>query len=703
MSLALPSLEIAPPKPLVEQLLVLRRHWWLVLGCTIAVPLFAAMVLLALPVNYRATGVVLYDPASTRLPGTAAPGGAENILDQDTVIASQGAIIASLPAAGEIVGQLNLLQAPAFNKLARGRVFPFSLLGARAKPSATALAEEVQRRLSISVAPGSRVISVSFVAPSPRLAADAANLAMRLYLDHERDVSFKSLTDAQDWLEAHSAIVQKQLDDTEIALAKARAQAGVVQGAQGTLTTETASRLAASLVEARASLAMARARLDAATQAGGDAAAANAAIAPNLLPLRKQQADLAAQEKSLASEYGKDYPPLVTARAQLAAVTSQIDAEAAREMEAARAEVAADQAQVATLQSALDQARAQSQTEDEEAAPVRALAERAAAGRDMLRAITLQAGQLAQDASLIRPDARILSAAAPPAHPVSRHVPLVLCASLVLGLCLGVLLAGLREALDTSVRSGEALRGEFGLICHALLPETVNPAEAALVAPFSLYAEQLRALRTGLGLGEGGCKILAVTAARPEEGKTTLCIALARALAVAGMNILAIDGDIRQPSFNKIFNKAGAPGLADHLSGQALLETCLTRDSLTTLEILPAGTRNRDTLNLLLSPALPALLASLRGRYDLILLDAPPAFALAEGRVLARLADAALLCIRWGHTPRHVVRGAMTLLHEAGAVIAGAVLTRVDPKVHGRSGHADAEFYAPRYGRYFSK
>ncbi|MDE1905205.1 MAG: protein tyrosine kinase, partial [Rhodospirillales bacterium] len=96
-------------------------------------------------------------------------------------------------------------------------------------------------------------------------------------------------------------------------------------------------------------------------------------------------------------------------------------------------------------------------------------------------------------------------------------------------------------------------------------------------------------------------------------------------------------------------------------------------------------------------------LAALRDKYDIVLLDAPPAFALAEGRVLARLADAAVLCVRWGHTPRRVVHGAITLLHEAGASLAGAVLTRVDAKAHGRSGHADAEFYAPRYGGYFSK
>jgi Mrp family chromosome partitioning ATPase len=84
-----------------------------------------------------------------------------------------------------------------------------------------------------------------------------------------------------------------------------------------------------------------------------------------------------------------------------------------------------------------------------------------------------------------------------------------------------------------------------------------------------------------------------------------------------------------------------------------------------------------------------------------ILLDVPPAFALAEGRVLARIADSALLCIRWGRTPRRVVRAAITLLGEAGVTLAGAALTRVNAKAHGRSGFPDAEIYQPRYGGYF--
>jgi len=692
MSLALPALVLNPAPGLTEQLLGLRRRWRLILICTLAVPLLTGLTLLTIPVTYTATGMLLYDPAAAAIPGdaTAAPLDSEN---EDAVTTSQAEIITSLPAARAIAAGLPPI--PPTHPL-----WPLSLLTRPGPPPGPdAAAEAARRALTVSVLPGSRVLSVGFTSTSPIAAAAGANLAMQTYIAQQRDAAFANLTGAQAWLESHAANIQTQLDATETALAQARAAAGVVQGAQADLTTETASRLAASLVEAQADLAMNQARLAAANQS--DAAAASAAIAPNLLPLRKEQADLTAQQQALQQQYGPGYPALQSVSTQLTAITAEINAETARELDAARAEVAADQAQITTLQTALARASTQSETEDEESAPIRALEQRADAGRAMLRAITLQAGQLAQDASLTRPDATILSAAAIPVSPSAPHRALIMAASIALGLCSGLLLALLWEALDTSFRSGGDVRAELGLTCIALLPEAKSPHQAALEAPFSLYAEQLRALRTGLGLAPGCRRIIAITAARPGEGKTTLSIALARTLAAAGLQVLAIDGDIRQPSFDAVFHCAGAPGLTDHLAGLATLDEIFLSDPLTPLRIIPAGTQAKSALALFLGPELPACLAILREKFDVILLDVPPAFALAEGRVLARIADSALLCIRWGRTPRRVVRAAITLLGEAGVTLAGAALTRVNAKAHGRSGFPDAEIYQPRYGGYF--
>ncbi len=697
-----PAPSMARPPSLADQLLILRRRWRIVFATAGFTLSFTCLCLAPLTRTYTATGILLYDPAIAATPGDPLNNPADQD-NQDAVTASQTAVIASLPAAAALATRLNLAQRPEFNPSLLPMPWPFNRLPPRLRrrfikkpPSADAITRAAWRDLSVSVIPESRLLAVSFTSTDPGLAAAAANLAMQLYLDHERAQAIGALDMAQGWIEKNAAILQARLDVTESQLAKARAAAGLVAGTQGTLTTETASQLAASLVQARADLAMNQARLSAA--ATGDAA--GAAVAPNLQPLRKEQADLTAQVQSMSGQYGPDYPPLVAVQSALAAITDEIGNETGREMDAARAEVAADQAEIATLQGALNAARIEAQAEDANAAPIRALEDRADAGRDMLHNMTLQADQLAQEASLTRPDARIVSAAAPPDTSDGPHRGLILAAAAGLGLCLGLLLAGLAEALDTSFRAGGDLREATGLPCLAQVPEVGRPHSAVLDSPFGLFAEQMRALQTGLAI-TGNATVIAITAARPGEGKTTLTIALARALAAAGRRVVAVDGDIRQPSFDPIFNLGGAPGLTDHLSGKAAIDDIIFLDPESTLAVVPAGGQAQSALALFLSPAMPGFLAALRMRYDIVLIDIPPAFALAEGRVLARLADGALLCVRWGDTPRRVVTAAVSLLRESGVLLLGAVLTRVDAKTQGRSGFPDAEIYQPRYGGYF--
>lgn len=680
---------------LADQLLILRRRWRIILETAALVVIVTCLILARLPISYTATGVLLYDPGNAAIPGAAAAPVAD-AASLNVATASQGSVIASLPTARALMTQLHLDQRAEFNPALRS-----GLLRHRSGTADPAvIVNLVRRALSVAVLPNSRILTVSFTSDDTMVAAAAANLAMQIYLDHERDQQFASLTDTRNWLEKNATGLAAGLDKTETRLAAARVSAGVVPGTQADLTTETASHLAASLVEAEADLAMNQARLGSA--AHGQSAAADAAIAPNLLPLRKDQADLSAQVHSLSGEYGLDYPQLRAARASLTAITAEIDAETGREMAAAQGDVAADAAEIATLKGALAVARTQSQTQDAESAPIRALEQQAEAGRDMLRDITLQTDQLAQAASLVRPDARILSAAAPPEAPSTPHRSLLLAASMGLGLCLGLLLAALAEALDTSFRSGEALREGTGLNCLALVPEVRDPQHTALGQPFSIFAEQMRILRTGLALATlEGPRVIAVTAARPAEGKTTVTIALARSLAAAGLRVVAVDGDIRRPGFDPAFRIAGSKGLTEHLAGQAALEDIVEAADQPGLDVIAAGGKAGDALSLFLSPAMDVFLNRLRMRYDVVLLDVPPTFALAESRVLARHADAALFCVRWGATPRRVVAAAIAALREAQVNVIGVALTRVDSVAHGRAGYADSEIYQGRYAGYF--
>lgn len=276
------------------------------------------------------------------------------------------------------------------------------------------------------------------------------------------------------------------------------------------------------------------------------------------------------------------------------------------------------------------------------------------------------------------------------------------------GGCFGLLLVYVLEMSDGTFRSGEDVRSTLGLPCFALVPQIRRAAlrqcrveDYPAEKPLSPFSEQLRALRAALWLGRENPRVIAITAARPAEGKTTIAVGLGRSAAISGERVIVLDCDVRQPSFGRLMQADGALGIADFLLGHATLKQVVQKDPLTGMDFIPAGSAETNSMAMFMSDAMGKLLEQLRGEYDLVLLDAPPAFAMADARIIARTADATLLCVRWRDTPRSVVRNSLDLLEEMRAKVVGVAITRVDVRAHSRSGFADAEVYHSRYGGYF--
>jgi Mrp family chromosome partitioning ATPase len=154
--------------------------------------------------------------------------------------------------------------------------------------------------------------------------------------------------------------------------------------------------------------------------------------------------------------------------------------------------------------------------------------------------------------------------------------------------------------------------------------------------------------------------------------------------------------DLRRPTFAARMKATAPAGLADCLRNKLTADEVICTDETTGMDVMQAGRVGTDLPDRFLSDTMARMLADLRQKYDLILLDSPPVQAIAEARILAGIADATLLCVRWCATPRLVVQHSLELLEEAHAHVAGCVLTRVDARVHVRSGYADADVYHRR-------
>lgn len=205
----------------------------------------------------------------------------------------------------------------------------------------------------------------------------------------------------------------------------------------------------------------------------------------------------------------------------------------------------------------------------------------------------------------------------------------------------------------------------------------------ALAAPESAAAEQYRVLhqRVLRLAARQPLRVLAVTSAGRREGRTLTAANLALTAAREGRRAVLVEADLRHPALGRILGLAPRLGVADLLAGRATLADALTRVG--PLSVLLAGDAGDDPGALLRSPAAPALLDQLRAGHDLVVLDAPPALAFSDGDRLSGDADAALLVVRAGVTPRQVVRLALDALGDRAA---GIVLNDVDPAAvaHGR-------------------
>jgi len=329
----------------------------------------------------------------------------------------------------------------------------------------------------------------------------------------------------------------------------------------------------------------------------------------------------------------------------------------------------------------------------------------------------------------------ILNPAPEPTSPIKPNKPLNMIVGTVVGLMLGFVFASVRENLDTSIGTIEEVEEYLripvlGLIPHIYVDKKrfkgLNPHEektarlqANLVLqydPKSVFAEAYRALQTNIKIvriKEGEKKVILITSATINEGKTITAANYAVATAQTGARVLLIDMDLRKPILHRIFGVQREPGITDVLIGNAKLEEStkgvsdflvggLDVDSLLripgieNLKLLPAGFMPPNPTTLLNSEGLRELLQRFKNEFDLIVLDCPPVLPVADAIILGDMVDAVLLVYQVGRVARGALRRASTQLTNANVSILGVVLNKITA-AEMEMGHAYYYYYYKSY------
>lgn len=286
-----------------------------------------------------------------------------------------------------------------------------------------------------------------------------------------------------------------------------------------------------------------------------------------------------------------------------------------------------------------------------------------------------------------------------PSLPYSPRPVLNLALGLLCGLILGIGCAVLRESMDTSVRSSQAL-AEFTAAAGGppVLGGIVRDSRTArhLVASrddtHGLRAEGFRQLRTNLRFVDVDRppKVIAVTSALPGEGKTSVAVNLAAALAEAGARVCLVETDLRRPTIPRALGLIGDAGLTTCLIGQARTEHVL--QSAGTFSVLTSGPVPPNPAELLGSAQFRAVLATLSETFDHVVIDTAPVLPVADALVIAPVVDGYLLVVRAAQTGRTQISDALDTLRRTGTPVLGTVLNMASLK-----GDENAYGYAYSY------
>jgi capsular exopolysaccharide synthesis family protein len=706
-----------PPLPaqdsvLREYLRVLIKRKLVVLSCLVLIFLVVLIATLRTTPIYEAAGTIAInklDPGLINFKDSAAASDYYDPTDLDTEVK----ILRSDLLALQVIKQLNLDKRAEFG-------------GSGEMPSPNSLALKTNQldsnsarisgllgafhgSLRVTLQPNTRVIEIRYASPNKELAAAVVNTLVSTYIEQNFKTKYESTMQASDWLSRQLVDLQMKVETSQEKLVRYQKEHSILGiDEKQNIITQKLDELNKELTASESDR-MRKESLYRLTQNGNADAIASATASPDgndasnpsglLEKLRAEKADLKLQIADLGTQFGPAYPKLAHLNNQLKEVDLQIQAELRKLGTHIRNQYLAAMQRENMLQAAMDKQKQEANQLNESAIEYSLLKRDVESNRTLYEGLLEKLKEAGVTAGLRSNNIKVVDVARIPTGPSEPNVPRNLSFALLLGLTTGVGLAFLLENLDNTVRTPEQAQAVSALPALGIIPlgskrsaennnrrlAVASSKEAVELVtqsrPQSQMAESYRALRTSLLLSSLGAppKVVLITSAMPQEGKTTTSINTAVVLAQKGVKVLLVDADLRRPSIHKALGMGPRSGLSNILTGSADPQLTISRSPLIpSLYVLPAGTPPPNPAELLASANMRELVEALSREYDHIVIDTPPTLSVTDAVVLSICADAVVLVIRSGKTTKQALRRSRELLLRVNARIAGVLLNAVD-------------------------
>lgn len=297
--------------------------------------------------------------------------------------------------------------------------------------------------------------------------------------------------------------------------------------------------------------------------------------------------------------------------------------------------------------------------------------------------------------------ATIVEAASEPRSPVSPQPVRNIALALLLGLLLGLAAAVARDFLDNTIKEVSDLGQASDAPLLATIGYDASAKRSPLITSLDSHAprvEAFRVLRTNLQFVDVDSpdKVFVVTSPLPGEGKTTTAVNLAITMAQSGRSTVLVECDLRRPRAGIALAMDSSIGVTTILLGKVTLEDAVQKHDASDLHVIGSGAIPPNPAELIQSKAMADFIADLRGRYDMVIIDAPPLLPVTDAALLAAHSDGALMVVRYNKTTRDQFAQAINRLTQVDAAAVGVLLNMVPTRRRpGSYGYGYGYGYAP--------